>query len=266
MTTLPIETNRQAWRLQEEEIIQWLTERDIPHPQHFAKILTRAGLDTIVLNDIASVVPPDSVCAVVSWLKATLKSLAIAHDIEQSTHHIAELVQAAKDYTYLDQAPLQEMDIHEGIERTLTVLNHRLGTSIKVIREYDHTLPPICVYGSDLNQAWTHLIDNAIDAMTGQGQLILRTSQTNERILIEIIDNGPGIPPDIQPYIFDQFFTTKTTRNGTGLGLPIAHRVIVNQHHGQIQVCSKPGHTCFQVYLPMNLTELSHHPITSQVA
>ncbi len=266
MITLPVKLNPQAWHVQEEEIIQWLTQRSIPHQQHFAKVLTRAGLDTIVLDDIASVIPSESVCAVLAWLKTTLKSLALANDVEQSTQHIAELVQAAKDYTYLDQAPLQEMDIYEGIERTLTILNHRLESGIKVKREYNCALPPICVYGSDLNQVWTHLIDNAIDAMAGSGELTLRTSQIGERVLVEIIDNGPGIPPEIQPYIFDQFFTTKATENGTGLGLPIAYRVVVDQHRGQIKVSSEPGCTCFQVYLPMNLTESNSISAKSQVA
>jgi signal transduction histidine kinase len=266
MTTLPVETNPQAWRAQEAEIIQWLTEWSIPHPQHFAKVLTRAGLDIAVLNDIASVVPAGAVCAVLAWLKTTLKSLALAKDVEYSTQHIAGLVQAAKDYTYLDQAPLQEIDIHEGIERTLIILSHRLESGVAVIREYDRSLPPICVYGSDLNQVWTHLIDNAIDAMAGQGQLTLRTSQAGERVLVEIIDDGPGIPSEIQPYIFDQFFTTKVMDSGTGLGLPIAYRVVVDQHRGQVQVSSKPGYTCFQVYLPMDLTESSHTPEKSQVA
>ena len=266
MTALPVASNPQAWHHQEEEIIQWLTERSIPHQQQFAKVLTRAGLDTTILNHIASIIPSESVCAVLAWLKTTLKSLALAHDVESSTQHIAELVQIAKDYTYLDQASLQEMDIHEGIERTLTVLNHRLEPGITVIREYDCTLPPICVYGGDLNQVWTHLIDNAIDAMAGQGQLILRTSQSGERVLVEIIDNGPGIPPEIQPYIFDQFFTTKATDNGTGLGLPIAYRVVVDQHQGQLQVSSQPGCTCFQVYLSMNLRQSGSVSAKSQVA
>ena len=261
-TSLPAKTNPQAWRVQEEKIIHWLTQRSIPHQEHFAKVLTRAGLDTVVLDNIASVIPPESVCAVLAWLKTTLKSLALANEVEYSTQHIAELVQAAKDYTYLDQAPLQEMDIHEGIERTLTILNHRLF-NVELIRQYDRTIPPICIYGSDLNQVWTHLIDNAIDAMPGLGQLTLRTCQTGERVLVEIIDNGPGISPDVQPHIFDQFFTTKATDNGTGLGLPIAYRVVVDQHHGQISVCSEPGCTCFQVYLPMDLTESSYIPAQS---
>jgi signal transduction histidine kinase len=268
MTTLPVESNPSAWRAQEEAIIQWLTQRQIPQPGYFAKLFLKAGLDTTILNDIAAVIPDGSVCAVLSWLKATLKSLAIAHEIEYSTHHIAELVQTAKDYTYLDQAPLQEMDIHDGLDSTLTILHHRLADTITVVREYDRTLPAICVYGGDLNQVWTHLIDNAIDAMAGEGQLTLRTCQQGDRLLVEIMDSGPGIPVDVQPYIFDQFFTTKLMDSGTGLGLAIAHQVVVRQHRGQIQVRSKPGCTCFAVYLPMDLSELQprSEPSTSNVA
>jgi signal transduction histidine kinase len=272
MAPFPSETNSQAWQTQEAEIVDWLSSRNLPHynscptQQHFARILTRAGLDRIVLDKIAKIVPEESLCAVLGWLKSTLKSLTLANDIEYSTQRIASLVQIAKDYTYLDQAPLQEMDIHEGIENTLVMLCHRLEPGIEVIRDFDRTLPAICVYGSDLNQVWTHLIDNAIDAMNGQGQLTLRTTQQGDRILVEIIDNGPGIANDIQPFIFDQFFTTKATANGTGLGLPIAYRVVVDQHRGHLQVHSNPGHTCFQVYLPMDLTESSHSPAASQVA
>jgi signal transduction histidine kinase len=272
MAPFPSETNVPAWQTQEAEIVDWLASRNLPHynscptQQQFAKILTRAGLDRVVLDNIAEVIPDASLCAVLGWLKSTLKSLALAHDIEYSTQRIASLVQTAKDYTYLDQAPLQEMDIHEGIENTLVMLCHRLEPGIDVIRAFDRTLPAICVYGSDLNQVWTHLIDNAIDAMHGQGQLTVRTAQQGDRVLVEIIDTGPGIAEDIQPFIFDQFFTTKATANGTGLGLPIAYRVVVNQHRGQLQVHSKPGCTCFQVYLPMDLTESSPVPTASQVA
>jgi signal transduction histidine kinase len=261
-----VASNPQGWQAQEEAIIQWLTQRNIPHPEAFAKVLTRAGLDLAALDRIAHEVPAESVCAVLAWLKTTLKSLSSAHDVEYSTQHIAALVQAAKDYTYLDRAPLQEMDIHEGIERTLTMFNHRLASGIEVIREYDRTLPPICVYGGDLNQVWTHLIDNAIDAMEGRGTLTLRTSQSENNILVEVIDSGAGIPPETQPYIFEQFFTTKTSGKGTGLGLPAAYRVVVYQHHGQIQVSSEPGCTRFQVFLPMNLQELNYRLSNAQAA
>jgi signal transduction histidine kinase len=194
---------------------------------------------------------------------ATARATCVCHllefdtdEIEQSTQHISKIVQAAKDYTYLDRAPLQETDIHEGLENTLRILGHKLGTGITVIREYDTNLPPICLYGSELNQVWTHLIENAIEAMAGQGQIAIETSQVEDRILVEIIDNGPGIPSEVQPYIFEQFFTTKDMRQGTGLGLPIAYRVVVDRHQGQIFIDSEPGRTCFRVFLPMNLTEL----------
>ena len=182
--------------------------------------------------------------------------LVLLDEIEQSTHHISKIVQAAKDYAYLDRAPLQETDIHEGLENTLRILSHRLGAGITVARQYNTNLPPICVYGSELNQAWTHLIENAIEAMAGRGTLIVQTSQVEDCILVEIIDSGPGIPPEVQPHIFEQFFTTKAAGQGTGLGLPIAYRVVVDRHQGRLLVESEPGRTCLRVFLPMNLTEM----------
>lgn len=182
--------------------------------------------------------------------------LKLLDEIEQSTQHLSKVVQAAKDYAYLDRAPLQETDIHEGIENTIRMLGHRLNSEITLIREYDHSLPPICVYGSEINQVWTHLIENAIEAMAGRGNLKVQTSQAEGYILVEIIDDGPGIPPEQQPYIFEQFFTTKDIGQGTGLGLPIAYRVVVDRHKGQVLVDSQPGRTCFRVFLPKNLTEL----------
>lgn len=180
--------------------------------------------------------------------------LTLLDEIEQSTQHLSKVVQSAKDYAYLDRAPLQEADIHEGIENTLRMLGHRLEPDITVVREYDNTLPPICVYGSEINQVWTHLIENAIEAMAGQGTLTVRTSQAEGYLLVEIIDDGPGIPPEVQPYIFEQFFTTKDIGQGTGLGLPIAYRVVVERHQGQLLIDSQPGQTCFRVFLPTNLS------------
>jgi signal transduction histidine kinase len=264
-TVLPIDINLQVWQDLEIKLIEWLNERNIPHQEVFAKVLTRAGINIATIDQIANTVPAESVCAVLAWLKTTLKGLSLAHDVEYSTQRIAELVQAAKDYTYLDQAPLQEMDIHEGIERTLTMLHHRLRSGVEVIREYDRTLPPICVYGSDLNQVWTHLIDNAVAAMNGNGILTLRTSKVAQSIRVEVIDNGAGIPNEIQDHIFEQFFTTKK-EHGTGLGLPSAYRIIVYQHKGQIQVSSQAGCTCFQVDLPINLRKTQQSSISSQVA
>jgi signal transduction histidine kinase len=192
--------------------------------------------------------------------------MALLEEIEQSTQHISKIVQAAKDYAYLDRAPLQETDIHEGLENTLRILGHKLR-GIAIIRQYDHSLPPICVYGSELNQAWTHIIENAIEAMNGEGDLEVRTSRfpkdalvpsgtlrergSQNSIQVEIIDSGPGIPCEVQPHIFEQFFTTKDIEQGTGLGLPIAYQVIVERHQGKLLVDSKPGQTCFRAFLPI---------------
>ena len=158
-----------------------------------------------------------------------------------------------KNYSYMDQAPLQEeVDIHEGIENTLTILKNKLKYGVEVKREYGD-LPDICAYGSQLNQVWTNLIDNAIDGMKGKRHLWIRKSQESVRILVEIADDGAGIPSEIQPRIFEQFFTTKEVGKGTGLGLDISRRIVVGQHKGEIRFDSQPGDTRFQVRLPINL-------------
>jgi signal transduction histidine kinase len=150
----------------------------------------------------------------------------------------------------MDQASLQEVDIHHGIESTLTILGHRLKNGVAVTRDYDPNLPPVSAYGAELNQIWTNLIDNAIDATNGKGELRIRTKLNLDRVTVEIGDNGPGIPAEIQARIFDPFFTTKGVGQGTGLGLDIACRV-ARKHHGNIRVVSKPGDTRFQVDLPI---------------
>ena len=171
-------------------------------------------------------------------------------EIENSTKRISDLVRAIKEYSYMDQAPLQEIDIHHGIETTLTILGHRLKQGVTVIRDYDSNLPRVRAYGGELNQIWTNLIDNAIDAMNGKGELRIRSKLNLDRVMVEIGDNGPGIPPEIQGRIFDPFFTTKGVGQGTGLGLDTACR-IARKHHGDIRVVSKPGDTRFQVDLPI---------------
>jgi signal transduction histidine kinase len=150
----------------------------------------------------------------------------------------------------MDQAAMQEVDLHQGLENTLTILHHRLKGGIKVVREYDENLPRICAYGGELNQIWTNLISNAIEAMQGKGELRVRTTRELDRVLVEIGDNGPGIPPDVLPHIFEPFFTTKGVGEGTGLGLDTVCRIVRN-HHGEIRVSSQPGDTRFQVYLPI---------------
>jgi signal transduction histidine kinase len=152
----------------------------------------------------------------------------------------------------MDQAPLQEIDVHHGLEDTLTVLSHKLkGADIDVIREYDETLPPVNAYGSELNQVWTNLLDNAIDAVNGSGRIWIRTSQEPGRLLVEIADDGPGVPEEVQPRVFEPFFTTKDVGEGTGLGLDTARRIVAGNHKGDIRLLSKPGETRVQVRLPM---------------
>ena len=180
-------------------------------------------------------------------------------EIENSTKRISDLVGAIKEYSYMDQAPLQEVDIHHGIESTLTILGHRLKQGVTVIRDYDPDLPRVSAYGGELNQIWTNLIDNAIDAMDGKGELRIRSKRNLDRVLVEIGDNGPGIPPEIQARIFDPFFTTKGVGQGTGLGLDTACR-IARKHHGDIRVVSKPGDTRFQVDLPITQPNAQSSP------
>jgi signal transduction histidine kinase len=162
---------------------------------------------------------------------------------------MTDLVRAIKQYTYMDQSSEQEIDVHEGLENTLIMLHYRLKYGIRVIREYDRSIPPICARGSELNQVWTNLIDNAIDAMNGQGELVVRTAQEFGRLLVEVRDSGPGIPEEIRTRIFEPFYTTKQVGDGTGLGLDTVYR-IVQQHHGEVRVESEPGRTSFQVRLP----------------
>jgi signal transduction histidine kinase len=176
----------------------------------------------------------------------------VLDELGAGAERLSEIVGAIKAYTYLDQAPVQDVDIHAGLENTLVILRHKLKQGVSVVRAFAPDVPRVEAYGSELNQVWTNLIDNAIDAMGGQGQLTLRTALQDNQVVVEIADNGPGIPPAILPRIFEPFFTTKPPGAGTGLGLHIAHSIIA-RHHGQMQVTSEPGGTRFQVTLPIQL-------------
>ena len=175
---------------------------------------------------------------------------ALLDEIESSTARISDLVGAIKEYTYMDQSPVQNVDIVKSLETTLTILNHKLKRGITVQRGYQKIPLLVNSFGSELNQVWTNIIDNAIGAMGGTGVLRVRASRDDDCVVVEIGDNGPGIPPDIQPHIFEPFFTTKAVGEGTGLGLDTVQR-IVKKHRGTIQVDSKPGDTRFQVWLPL---------------
>ena len=175
-------------------------------------------------------------------------------EIEDSTTRISHLVDAAKQYSQLDRAPYRAVDVHELLESTLLMLSAKFGSGIQVVREYDRALPPVPAYPAELNQVWTNLIDNAVSAIRssgGEGTLTVRTARDHDRVLVEFRDTGPGIPAEIRGRIFDPFFTTKPVGEGTGLGLDISWRIVVNKHHGTLRVDSEPGDTRSQVLLPL---------------
>ncbi len=172
-------------------------------------------------------------------------------EISLSAAQISEIVSALKTYSFLDQAPVQRVDVHEGLENTLVILRSALKAGITVRREYASNLPDIEAYGSELSQVWTNIIHNAIDALDGRGQITIRTHQEEDQVVVEIIDNGPGIPGDVKARLFEPFFTTKPLGQGTGLGLHISYNIVVMHHGGDIKVSSQPGETCFQIWLPV---------------
>ena len=200
----------------------------------------------------------------VQWLSTGCLAMGLLSEVQQTTERISQIVRAMKSYTYLDQAPILEVDIHEGLENTLIIMQHKLKQGVTIKREYSANLPRIEAYASELNQVWTNIIDNAVDAMNpsslpsvaGQaGEIILRTYAEDNRVVVEIVDNGPGMPENIRSRIFEPFFTTKPPGKGTGLGLHISHDIVANRHHGQLLVESKPGETVFKVVLPVRMSK-----------
>ena len=189
----------------------------------------------------------------IQWLGISCLTLGLLSEVQQATERVSQIVRAMKSYTYLDQAPLLEVDVHEGLENTLVIMQHKLKQGVTVKREYSPNLPRIEAYASELNQVWTNIIDNAVDAMNGKGEISLRTFAEDKHVIVEITDNGPGIPPEIQSRIFDPFFTTKEPGKGTGLGLHISHDIVANRHHGQLLLESQPGRTKFRVVLPVKI-------------
>jgi signal transduction histidine kinase len=212
--------------------------------------LARKNVKPEVLESLFAVLDADTARAALVRIAASVEIANLLNEIESSTSRISDLVGAIKEYTYMDQAPVQNIDIVKSLETTLTILNHKLKRGVVVQRDY-HSVPLLVnSFGSELNQVWTNIIDNAIDAMGGKGELRLRTYRDDSCVVVEIADNGPGISPEVKPHIFEPFFTTKGVGEGTGLGLDTVQR-IVRKHKGNIQVTSKPGDTRFQVWLPL---------------
>ncbi len=240
----------------EERITTWLESRHLPDAWKVAPVLADAGVEVLRLEALAAEVGDVALGDALTRIASILTISKLISEIEISTKRISELVRAIKEYSYMDQASMQEVDLHQGLENTLTIMHHRLKNGVRVIREYAQDLPKICAYGSELNQIWTNLIANAIEAMHGKGELRVRTALELDRVLVEIGDNGPGISPQVLPHIFEPFFTTKEVGEGTGLGLDTVCRII-RVHHGEIRVNSRPGDTRFLVYLPVTQPKAS---------
>jgi signal transduction histidine kinase len=212
--------------------------------------LARRNIQPQVLESLFSKLDAVTARAALVRIAASVEVASLLHEIESSTARISDLVGAIKQYTYMDQSAVQNVDIVKSLEITLTILNHKLKQGVAVQRDYQRVPLLVNSFGSELNQVWTNIIDNAIDAMHGKGELRVRTYREDDCVVVEIADNGPGISPEVQPHIFEPFFTTKAVGEGTGLGLDTVQR-IVKKHRGTIQVTSKPGDTRFQIWLPL---------------
>jgi signal transduction histidine kinase len=212
--------------------------------------LARRNIKPEVLESLFATLDADTARAALVRIAASVEVASLLHEIESSTSRISDLVLAIKEYTHMDQAPVQNVDIVKSLETTLTILNHKLKQGVVVQRDYQNVPFLVNSFGSELNQVWTNIIDNAIDAMHGKGELRVRTYREDTCVVVEIGDNGPGISPEVKPHIFEPFFTTKGVGEGTGLGLDTVQR-IVKKHRGNIQVTSKPGDTRFQIWLPL---------------
>ena len=234
----------------EVDLEEWLTGKGIDTAGELVPALVSLGHREVDLETLAEVFPGEQFALVIDWLSCMYEVYSLVDEIGLGTGRIAEIVKALKTYTYMDRAPVQSVDLREGLENTLIILHSKLKRGVTVVREYAEDLPVIEAFASELNQVWTNIIDNATDAMEGKGTLIVRTFEDGPWVVVEIEDDGPGIPEDIQSKIFDPFFTTKGPGEGSGLGLNISRNLVVQKHHGEIVVDSRPGRTCFTVRLP----------------
>ena len=235
----------------EDALADWLDDRGIAGSSEMAATLVAGGVSVAWLDSITAAVGEEILESAIRWLTYTVDTELLMGEIDDAVGRISGLVHAAKQYSQLDRAPHQTVDVHELLDATMVMLNAKIPNTINVVKEYDRTLPPIPAYAAELNQVWTNLIDNAVAAMPDGGTLTVRTMRDGERLVVEIADTGVGIPESVRPRIFEPFFTTKPVGEGTGLGLDISYRIVVNKHHGDIRVTSQPGDTRFRVVLPL---------------
>jgi signal transduction histidine kinase len=233
----------------EDELSDWLEDHDIADGWDLAAVFVPAGITVERLDEVHAAVGEEFLGAALRWLGYAVETESLMGEIEDATTRISTLLAAAKQYSQMDRAPYQWIDVHDGLDSTLIMLSGKLG-HVEVVKEYDRSLPQIPAYAGELNQVWTNLVDNAVAAMDGDGRLTVRTARENDRLLVEIGDNGPGVPPELRQRIFEPFFTTKPVGEGTGLGLDISWRIVVKKHRGDLRLRSEPGYTRFQVLLP----------------
>jgi len=240
----------------EDRLDAWFEAHHVTDGWELAPTFAQAGIDESFLDRVVAAVDDSgdtnaTLEGSIRWLNYSVETELLMNEIQDATTRVSTLVAAAKQYSQMDRTPLQVVDVHELLDSTLLMLGQKIGDGITVVKDYDRSLPAIPVFAAEINQVWTNLIDNAVAAMDGLGTLTVRTALDEARILVEIGDTGPGIPDDVRPRIFEPFFTTKPVGYGTGLGLEISWRIVVNKHHGDIRVESVPGDTRFQVRLPL---------------
>jgi signal transduction histidine kinase len=242
----------------EDALGDWLEDHDVREPWELAGVFVPAGLGPADLEKVADTVAENFLEPALRWLAYTVETEMLLAEIRESTHRISGLVEAAKQYSQMDRSPHQEIDLRVGLDATLVMLGAKIPSGVAVVKDYAADLPLVPAYAAELNQVWTNLIVNALDAMAGQGRLTVRTAKDGDCALVEIGDTGPGIPEELRRRVFEPFFTTKPVGQGTGLGLDVSWRIVTNRHGGDLRVVSQPGDTRFQVRLP--LTEPAQVP------
>jgi signal transduction histidine kinase len=241
----------------EDALLEWLSDHGMRQAFSRASIFTSAGLDVPHLDELGATLEGPALQAGLAWLETTLSLTQLADMLVTSTERLTSLISAVRQYTYKDQDTLQEVDVHSALEATLAMFAHRMREGVTVTRDYDTSLPKLWAHGNELYQVWTNLIENALDAMKDRGTLRVSTGRRGDEVHVEIADDGPGIPEELQARIWEPFFTTKPLGEGTGLGLDIAKSIVERRLGGRLRLDSKPGDTRFRVELPLK-PELPH--------
>jgi signal transduction histidine kinase len=235
----------------EDAMADWLDDHGVRGAYDLAPVFVGGGLDPDWAETITTRVPDNLLEGALRWIAYTVETESLMREIEDSISRISSLLGAAKQYSQMDRAPFQPLDVHAGLDSTLIMMTSKLK-GVRVVKDYATALPEIAGYAAELNQVWTNLVDNAAAAMAGEGELVVRTMTDGDHVVVEVQDSGPGIPAELRDRVFEPFFTTKAIGEGTGLGLDISWRIVVKRHHGDLRVRSRPGETVFTVRLPVS--------------